>query len=105
MIQLMARFWKFLRRASCLVGWPRRRLPSAAGCTMVLTGPPMPPVEGVTALEAQLRQGAAAPLERLAARGVVIAARIDRPGPDGPEFCALLHLVPVRDRAAATEVR
>lgn len=104
-MQWASRFWKFLRRASCLVGWPRRKLPSTAGCTMVLAGPPIAPIEGTMPLQAQLGRGAAAPLERLAARGMVIAARIDRPGANGMEFCAVLRLMPTGERAAATEVR
>lgn len=82
----LGRLWRFLARASCVVGWPRRRLDAR----LELAGVIPAPAEDEPALDALLAGGAAAPFAALAARGITLAARIDRPEGGRLAFCAVL---------------
>ena len=96
-MRIFSRVWRFLSRASCLVGWPRRGLDGGivlAGSP--LAGTPPAPAEGQRALDALLADGAAAPFQALAARGIQVTARIDRPLEGGLAFCAVVRVAPVR---------
>ncbi len=89
-MRIFSRVWRFLSRASCLVGWPRRGL----GAGTALAGTPPAPAEGQRALDALLADGAAAPFQALAARGIQVTARIDRPLEGGLAFCAVVRVAP-----------
>lgn len=94
-MRIFSRVWRFLSRASCLVGWPRRGL---GGGTLLagtpLAGIPPAPAEGQRALDVLLADGAAAPFQALAARGIQVTARIDRPLDGGLAFCAVVRVAP-----------
>lgn len=99
-MRIFSRVWRFLSRASCLVGWPRRGLDAGivlAGTPLAgtpLAGSPPAPAEGQRALDMLLADGAAAPFQALAARGIQVTARIDRPLEGGLAFCAVVRVAP-----------